>query len=62
MLDVTELWIAIGIVLLVLMYIGWMRLFLVMLGVWLIVFAIMVNASGVEFEECVVRTCTDLYR
>lgn len=62
MLTVTELWIVIGIVLLGLMYIGWMRLFLVVLGVWLVVFAIMANTGDVEFEECIARTCTDLYR
>jgi hypothetical protein len=62
MLSVTELWIIVGIALLGLMYVGWMRLFLVVLGVWLIVFAIMVNTGDVEFEECVSRACTDLYR
>ncbi len=62
MLNVTEVWIIVSLVVLALLYLGFIRLMLVMLVVWLIVFAIMVNTGDVEVYECTTRACTDLYR
>ncbi len=61
-MSVTEIWTIISLVALVLLYTGAIRLMLVVLAIWLIVFAIMVNTSNVEVYECATRACTDLYR
>ena len=62
MLSVTEIWVIISLVAIGLLYVGAIRLMLVVLVVWLVVFAIMVNTGDVEVYECTTRACTDLYR